>query len=137
MPKVFRIMQVGEDGLPIVNQTARGLGVRPGVDIELDQQGNVFVNGKGMSVNPAWRDAPFHRIPERLRHLVPDARGPASNTCFRFGTGTFRRATFADGLTLAPDSPKHGTIAPATSVQLSAYEAALAATRSGWEPDEK
>lgn len=51
------------DGLPRVEPSAKGLGVRPHVDIELDQGGDVLVNGKGMSVSPNWRDLPLLRIP--------------------------------------------------------------------------
>jgi len=40
-------------------------------------------------------------------------------------------------LTLEPDTPTHGTIAPAAPVPLSDYGDALAATRSGWEKDER
>lgn len=136
MPRVFRVMREGEDGLPHVEQSASGLGVRSGVDVELDHQGRVIVNGKGMSVNPDWRNAPLFRIPERLRHLKPGARGSNKNACFRYGTGVFEQGEFAPGLTLEPDTPTHGTIAPAGPVPLSDYEAALAETRPGWEKDE-
>ena len=131
MPRVFRVMREDHDGLPLVAPSANGLGVRPGVDIDLDESGNVIV--KGMSVNPDWRNAPLFRIPERLRHIRPGARGPNVNACFRYGDGQFERGHFAQGLTLQPDAATHGTIAPVSSVHLSEYEAALAATRSGWE----
>lgn len=137
MPQVFRVMREDEDRLPNVAPSASGPGVRSGVDIDLDPHGNVLVNGKGMSVNPDWRNAPLFRIPERLRHLKQGARGPNTNACFRYGTGTFERGNFADGLTLEPDTPTHGTIAPVASIPLSDYGAALAVTRSGWEKYEK
>ncbi len=120
-----------------VATSATGLGVRTGVDIDLDPRGNVLVNGKGMSVSPDWRHVPLFRIPERLRHLKQGARGPNKNSCFRYGIGTFERGHFAAGLTLEPDTPTHGTIAPAAPVPLSDYGDALAATRSGWEKDER
>jgi hypothetical protein len=63
MPQVFRIMRRDADGLPTVQQASSALGVRPGVDISLDVQGNVIVNGEGMSVNPGWRMASILRIP--------------------------------------------------------------------------
>ena len=137
MAQVFRVMREDKDGLPNVAPSATGLGVRTGVDIDLDPRGNVLVNGKGMSVSPDWRHVPLFRIPERLRHLKQGARGPNKNSCFRYGTGTFERGHFAAGLTLEPDTPTHGTIAPAAPVPLSDYGDALAATRSGWEKDER
>lgn len=136
MPQVFRIMREDPDGLPNVAPLGNGLGVRSGVDIEVDRQGNVLVNGKGMSVNPEWRSAPLFRIPERLRHQKQGVRGPKTNACFRYGSGPFTRGRFADGLKLEPDSPTHGVIAPTETVPLPEYEAALAATRSAWEKDE-
>ena len=52
MPQVFRAMRKDDDGFPTLEQLASALGVRPGVDIDLDPQGNVLVNKMGMSVNP-------------------------------------------------------------------------------------
>src|SRR4051794_17717437 len=128
MPKVFRIMRRDDDGLPTLQQSSSALGVRPGVDISLDAQGNVLVNGEGMSVNPGWRVASILRIPKRLRHLVPGARGSNNHFCFRTGAGPFQQGAFAAGLTLEPDSATHGNVAPAQVVQLAQYEADLAAT---------
>ena len=136
MPRVFRAMRKDEDGLPHVEQSANGLGVRPGVDIDVDPQDNVLVNGKGMSVSPNWRDMPLFRIPERLRHLKPGARGSNNTFCFCSGSGPFQRGAFADGLMLEPDSTTHGTIAPDRVMPLDDYESALGATRPNWHVDE-
>ncbi len=136
MPQVFRIMSEDEDALPQVTPTAIGLGVRPEFDVDLGPNGHVLVNGKGMSVNPNWRNAPLFRIPKRLRNLKTGARGPNTNACFRFGEGAFQQGQFAAGLTLEPDSPTHGTISPNMTGPLVDYEAAIAATRAGWQKDE-
>jgi hypothetical protein len=129
-------MRKDEDGLPHVEQSANGLGVRPGVDIDVDPQDNVLVNGKGMSVSPNWRDMPLFRIPERLRHLKPGARGSNNTFCFCRGSGPFQRGAFAEGLMLEPDSTTHGTIAPDRVMPLGDYESALGATRPDWHVDE-
>jgi hypothetical protein len=136
MPRVFRAMRKDEDGLPHIERSAGGLGVRLEKDIDVDPDGRVFVNGKGMSVVPDWRELPLFRIPERLRHVKRGARGSNRTFCFRSGTGPFVQGVFADGLTLEPDSANHGTIAPARVVPLSEYEAALGATRPDWVEDE-
>ncbi len=136
MPVVFRAMKRSEDGFPTVEQTGSGLGVRPGFDIDLDFQGNVEVNGKGMSVAPTMRSMPIFRIPKRLRDKVPGARGSADTFCFRTGTGPFHEGEFAAGLNLVPDSQTHGCVTPAQSVPLGQYESDLAATRGDWQVDE-
>jgi hypothetical protein len=112
------------------------LGVRPGVDVDLDAQNNVLVNGKGMSVAPNWRDVNVNRIPKRLRPIVPGAGGSNNTFCFRTGNGAFMQGGFANGLTLEPDSATHGNVAPAQVVPFATYEADLAATRPDWQEDE-
>jgi hypothetical protein len=136
MPLVFRAMRKEDDGFPKVEQSAGGLGVRPGVDIDLDPQGNAMVNGKGMSVSPAWRDLPISRIPRRQRSVVPGARGSNNTFCFKTGDGPFRPGAFAAGLVLEPDSATHGCVTPERLVPLQQYESDLAATRSHWQVDE-
>ena len=80
MPKMFRSMRKSEDEKPLVDATGKGLGVRGEpvhgvVDVDLDCEGKVILNGKGMSVAPAWRDLPYFLISKRLRHVFPAARG--------------------------------------------------------------
>lgn len=133
MARTYRIMKKDADGLP--NVSPRGLGVRRGLDIDLDTQDNALVNGKGMSVAPAWRDINILRIPKRLRFKVPGANGSNNTFCFRFGEGPFQQGAFAPGLTLEPDSPTHGNIAPAKVAPIAVYEADIAATRAGWTED--
>ncbi|WP_210420412.1 hypothetical protein [Aquisphaera giovannonii] len=128
-------MRIDQDGLPHVDPSATGLGVRPGVDVDLDRD-VVLQNGKGMSVNPDWRFAPLFRIPSRLRHLCHGARGPDSSGCFRYGSGPFEAAPFAEGLSLEPDSPTHANVTPITPMTLEQYQDAIARTRPGWTIDE-
>jgi hypothetical protein len=136
MPLVFRVMKRSEDGLPTIAQLATGLGVRPGTDVDVDIQGNVLVNDKGMSVSPSWRVISIFRIPKRLCDKVPGARGSNNTFCFRTGAGPFQVGEFAPGLALVPDSATHGCITPTLSVPLGLYESDLAATRADWEIDE-
>lgn len=136
MPRVFRAMRKDDDGLPHVEQSASGLGVRPGIDIDVDHNGSVLLNGKGMSVSPNWRDMPLFRIPARLRGLKPGARGSDQTFCFCTGSGPFQQGDFAEGLVLEPDSTTHGTIAPNRLMPLDDYRAAIEATRSDWQVDE-
>jgi len=134
MPRVFRVMRKEPDSLPTIGD--RHLGVRPGIDVDVDAQNNVQVNGKGMSVAPNWRDINHKRIPGRLRPILPGAMGSNSKFCFRYGDGPFVQGALASGLTLEPDSPTHGNVAPAQVVPLATYQGDIAATRSDWVEDE-
>lgn len=134
MPRVFRVMKMDLDGLPSVGHTS--LGVRPEVDVDIDSQNNVQVNGKGMSVAPNWRDINVNRIPKRLRPLLPGAGGSNNTFCFRMGHGDFVQGRFANGLTLEPDSATHGNVAPAGIISIAEYQLDLAATRPDWQKDE-
>jgi len=127
-------MKKDADGLPTLGPTS--LGIRPGIDVDIDAHGNVLVNGKGMSVAPNWRKINRNRIPKRLRAILPGAAGSNSTFCFRTGEGAFVKGAFANGLTLEPDSATHGNVAPAQAVPLAAYEGDLAATRPDWQEDE-
>jgi hypothetical protein len=140
MPKIYRSMKKDDDGRPVVDASGKGLGVRGipvnnVVDVDLDGDGKVILNDKGMSVVPTWRDLPYFLLPESLRKKFPDAkkaRGNSNLHCFTMGDGSFVEGRVADGLDLKPDSPKHGVVVPRTSVLLDRYQADLANTRDRW-----
>jgi hypothetical protein len=141
MPKIHRAMRKADDGKPLVDATGKGLGVRGApvngvVDVDLDQEGNVILNGKGMSVAPSWRDLPIFLISKRLRDRFPAARGADDLYCFRHGTGPFADGSVDVGLNLIVDSVKHGVIVPPTAVRLDRYQLDLANTRDQWIVDE-
>ena len=90
----------------------------------------------GMSVAPHWRDLPRHRIPARLRQIIPAASGSNLDACFRIGDGEFASGRLAARLQLRPDSPIHGCVEPDAVEPLAQYQADLAATRDQWIIDE-
>jgi hypothetical protein len=135
MPKIHRSMKE-DDGKPVVEASNKGLGVRVSVDLDVDGDGKVILNGKGMSVAPAWRDLPPHLVSKRLRSKFPDARGSPHLRCFTMGEGPFQDGPVADGLDLKRDTPKHGVIVPRVSVPLDQYQSDLANTRDHWVIDE-
>jgi hypothetical protein len=136
MPRVFRAMKRDPDDKPLVERSASGLGVRPGIDIDVNLDGDAIANGKGMSVCPAWRDIAITRIPKRLRNKCPGARGSNTNCCFALGTGAFLAGPVAQELSLVLTGATHGHIAPLYTIPLVQFEANLAVTRSDWEIDE-
>lgn len=135
MPCVYRSM-LADNGLPKVGRSAKELGVRVPADIQPDPQNQVAPNNGGMSVAPAWRQLPTHRIPQRLRPQAPDATGNNNMHCWKFGVGTFTNGIFAPNLSLNITSSNHGNIEPLAKTDLGAYEAAVAATQNGWQIDE-
>src|SRR5437868_2367489 len=85
MPKLYRAMKKADDDLPVVEPSARGLGVReppsPNADVDTDANGMVILNGRGMSVTRHWRDLPYYRIPKRLDDGSNGAAGSNSDCC--------------------------------------------------------
>ena len=135
MPKICRSMRKGDDEKPLIEATGKGLGVRGQpvngvVDVDLDQDGKVILNFKGMSVAPSWRDLPYFLISKRLKNQFPAARRPIDVFCFTMGEGPFAEGPVADRLDLKIDTPKHGVVVPRLSVPLDQYQADLANTRN-------
>jgi hypothetical protein len=142
MPTIYRSMKRAEDGLPIVGSNSKELGVRvppnPNADVDLDGNGHVITNGKGMSVADHWRYMLGHLVPKRLVPICPGATGSNSLTCYKLGEGAFAGAPLDDELVLVLKShdPHTGNVAPSQSVPIQQFQAALAATRTRWQPDE-
>jgi len=141
MPKVYRVMRKADDDKPVVDATGKGLGVRGtpvnGVaDVDLNKDGTVVPNGKGMSVVPGWRDLPYFLVPKRLTGKFPGARGKADTFCFTMGDGPFQTGPVATGLDLQQDTPTHGNIVPQQLVSLDQFQQDLANTRESWTIDE-
>jgi hypothetical protein len=141
MPKIYRSMRKADDGKPLVDMSGKGLGVRGEpvngvVDVDIDQGGNVVLNGKGMSVAPSWRELPIFLISKRLKDKVPGARGAPSLFSFTLGAGAFADGPVAEGLDLKVDAPQHGLVVPQAAVPLDHYQRHLANTRDQWIVDE-
>jgi hypothetical protein len=139
--KILRVMT--PDGeKPRIGSTARTLGVRCPQDVALDERGWA-VPGKGMSVAPTLTELPHHRIPRRLRKLVPSATGCDDDRCFRLAELSYRPGVVADALSLRPDllprpdGRRHGQIEPTQPMPVSRFSAALGDTQARWVLDEE
>ncbi len=78
MPTVYRSMKSAADGLPVVGDQSKELGVRvppnPSSDVDVDPITQMVVlNGAGMSVAANWRLLKPHLVPARLSGIVPKA----------------------------------------------------------------
>jgi hypothetical protein len=112
-----------EDNLPLAEQTARGLGVRTGVDIPVDGFGLVEPGAGGMSVALDDPSAlPAHRRP-------PEFGGDGDDPLWRI-----EESDLAGPLTCVPDEllPGHAFVEPAYQMPLEDYQVALAETRQQW-----
>lgn len=138
MPKVFRVMAAA-GGKPQIGRSAVALGVRVGTDISPDADGLVIPGQGGMSVSPSPRALPAHRVPKRLHHLVPAARGKDHHYVWRMGEGPFVPTPLATGLRLRPDpgNASHGMVQPSERMGLVEDESALAATQDEWSIEEQ
>lgn len=126
---------------PKVGPTKKTLGVQAGTspndDVSPDASGSVFPGTGGMSVAPAWRDLPPHRIPRRLRPKCPKALGNDGYVCWRMGSGPFANGRVHEHLQLRVDSAVHGLVEPEMVLPLKRFQSALAATREEWVIDEE
>jgi hypothetical protein len=136
-------MKSATDGLPVVGDRSKELGVRvspnPSADVDVDPNTNlVILKRKGMSVVANWRLLPPHLIPKRLVTIIPMASGPNVLRCYRRGTGPFAEGILATGLELVlkPRSTVAGNVVPVSPVGVSEFQRDLAATRTDWVEDE-
>ena len=140
MPQIYRAM-TDDGGKPQIVNTARGLGARigngPNFDLPMTRDGNVTPTSGGMSVSPSWRSLPEHRIPRRLRSVVPGASGKDQDACWRMGSGPFSEGEIDSDLTLRLDTSIHGLVEPRVQMPSVQYLQCLAATRDLWEIDEE
>ena len=134
-------MLIAPDGLPRVGNRSKCLGVREPpdrfADIDVDANGHVILNRKGLSVVDDWRRLPGHLIPE---HLDDGRNGAAGKNMgvFVHGAGMFAEGIVSQDLELLlkVGSANAGVVAPRIPVPLSNYQANLAATRGSWVEDE-
>jgi len=117
---------------PLVEASARGLGVRP-TDLTPCELGLAHSRRGGMSVAPSMTDIQPWRIPARLGHLVEGATGPDSDHVWVLGQADFVDAAVAPGLVLRTTSDSHGVVEPDECRPFHEYVADLAATADEWK----
>ena len=120
---IYRTMQEAEDGRPVIEASAEGLGVRkdddPYPDIEVVDG---FVSpGNGMSVS-----GDPSQMPKRRRH--PQYGGKSKMPLFGMEEGDL-----PNGLSLFPPfQAGHMVLQPTWQMPIDDYEALLEGTRSSW-----
>ena len=116
LAKIFRGMK-DDGGYPKIESSARGLGVREGIDITVDANGMVEPGKNGMSMSPSPQDLPSHRRP-------PEFGGTGKDPVWQIDT-----SDLGDDLKYVPDKPGHGTIQPSKKMTLEKYKQTLGSLR--------
>ena len=121
---VFRAMQEDSDGKPLVERSARALGVRisgPSIDIPIDEKGEVIPETGGMSVTPdSLYLLPYIRKPKALGG---EGRDPVFS---------FQVINLPSTLALRRDTASHALVEPSKSCLFEEYEQNLHGTREDW-----
>ena len=139
-----------QEGKPRVGQAWCELGVRvPGrlksngqpalADVDLDANGNVVLNHKGMSVFRSLADLPaLHSrlVPIHLASKVRGAAGPGGTRIWATGQGPFASGPLTNTLELFESGTEHGTVGPSAPVPIADFQTELAKTLNSWVIEE-
>ncbi|MEE3717558.1 hypothetical protein V2H45_12410 [Tumidithrix elongata RA019] len=145
MAKLYYRGMAEQNGKPKIGRSARLLGVRPNIDINieqmpigyLDEQGYLLLESqrvlRGLLVTVAIRDNKGMSVSLSIEGL------PAFRKPNQFG-GTGKDplwqiddSNIIGDLQAVQDSPTHVSILPRVTMMLQRYEAALASTQIKWE----
>ena len=145
MAKLYYRGMAEQNGKPKIGRSARLLGIRPGVDIDIEQMPTGYLNeqgylladservfrgqlvavavrnAKGMSVSLSIESLPAFRRPSKFGGTGKDPLWQIDD-----------RNIMGD-LQTVQDSPTHVSILPRATMSLESYEAALANTQNDWE----
>lgn len=146
MAKLYYRGMAEENGKPKVGRSARLLGVRPGIDIDVEQMPRDWLdergylrpeaernpllgesidvairNGKGMSVSLSIESLPAFRKPAMFGGTGKDPLWQIDDS------------KIAGELEAVQDSPTHVSILPRDTMLLEKYETALTNTQNDWE----
>ncbi|MEG3849313.1 hypothetical protein QT971_18310 [Microcoleus sp. herbarium19] len=145
MAKLYYRGMAEQNGKPKIGRSARLLGVRPGIDIDIEQMPTGYLNEQGYLLADLERELRGELVAVAIRNTkgmsvslsiesLPAFRRPS-----KFG-GTGKdplwqiddRNIMGD-LQAVQDSPTHVSILPRATMSLERYEAALANTQNDWE----
>lgn len=149
MPKVYRTM-FEDGGKPRIGKAWCKLGVRPPgrlrrdgtpavADVDVDANGDVVLNKKGMSVFRSLADLsalPSRLVPIHLSAKVRGAAGASRTRIWTMGEGDFLTGPLTDNLDLHENGGMHGTACPSNAMQIATLQKELADTQDSWTIDE-
>jgi hypothetical protein len=145
MAKLYYRGMAEQNGKPKIGRSARLLGIRPGIDIDIEQMPAGYLNEQGYLLEESEREFRGEVVKVAIRNTkgmsvslsiesLPAFRKPS-----KFG-GTGKDPLWQIGdtnivgdLQAVQDSPTHVSILPTATMSLERYEAALANTQNDWE----
>lgn len=145
MAKLYYRGMVEENGKPKIGRSARLLGVRPGIDIDVEQMPRNYLDDQGYLHPETERKPTGELVAVAIRNIkgmstslsienLPAFRRPA-----KFG-GTGRDplwqiedSQIAGDIEAVQDSATHVSIMPRTTMLLERYEGALTKTQELWK----
>ncbi|HAT14473.1 MAG TPA: hypothetical protein DCS91_13715 [Microcoleaceae bacterium UBA11344] len=145
MAKLYYRGMADQNGKPKIGRSARLLGIRPGIDIDIEQMPTGYLNEQGYLLAESERDFRGEIVTIAIRNTkgmsvslsiesLPPFRRPA-----KFG-GTGKDPIWQiddknimGDLQAVQDSPTHVSILPRVTMSLERYETALANTQNDWE----
>ncbi len=145
MAKLYYRGMADQNGKPKIGRSARLLGIRPGIDIDIEQIPTGYLNNQGYLLAESERKFRGELVTIAIRNTkgmsvslsiesLPPFRRPA-----KFGgTGKDPLWQIDDNnmmgdLPAVQDSPTHVSILPRVTMSLERYETALANTQNHWE----
>ncbi|MCC5636733.1 hypothetical protein LC593_12845 [Nostoc sp. CHAB 5844] len=145
MAKLYYRAMAEENGQPKVGRSARLLGIRPGIDVDVEQMYRDYLDAQGYLYPKTERNSTGELVAVAIRNT----KGLSTSVSIE-GLPAFRKPTKFGGsgrdtlwqiedsqitgdLEAVQDSATHVSIMPITTMLLEKYEAALAKTQNDWK----
>ena len=145
MAKLYYRGMAEQDGKPKIGRSARLLGVRPNVDIDVEQMPSSCVDERGYlkpeaergytgeTVAVAIKNTKGMSVSLSIEGLPAFRKPPAFGGSGRDPLWQIDDSKITGDLEAVQDSPTHVSILPSATMLLEKYEAALARTHNDWE----
>ena len=129
--KLYRAMTADSDGLPLVKQSARALGVRTPADVSSGVDPDVISTAPDDIIQPG--EGGMSTAPNDPANLAKNRRPPQVNG----GVGKdpvweIDTNDLGTVLRFNQDKPTHGAVEPAQPMTFEQYEQSLLASRGKW-----